>query len=319
MSKEKRLGKGLQALLGTPGDVAEATATARADGPHLGGPHFAASTASTSDVQRVNVYELDSNPFQPRKDFDEAEINALAESLREHGLIQPIVVRKVGSRFQLIAGERRMRAAIKAGWSEIPARVVDVGDRQVAELALVENLQRKDLNPLEKAASFQQYLERYGCTKEELASRLQIDRSTVANIVRLLELPESVQAALASGTISTGHARALLPLEEREQIALCQRIRAEDLSVRELEIVVQETISDTMAARPIAGTTKPPPKARRRSPRNEHLSALEQELRTALGTRVDLTEAQAGRGKIVIHFHGHDEFERLFGLLCGER
>ena len=136
-------------------------------------------------------------------------------------MIQPLVVRRHGDRYQLIAGERRLRAAIKAGWQQVPAQVREADDRQMSELAIVENLQRKDLNALEKAASFQQYLERYGCTQEELAGRLKIDRSTIANLIRLLELPEAIQQAIRTGTLSQGHARALLPLgDEREQIGV---------------------------------------------------------------------------------------------------
>ena len=173
----------------------------------------------------------------------------------EHGLIQPLLVRRAGQRFQLIAGERRLRAAIKAGWTEIPVRVREADDRQMAELAIVENLQRKDLNPLEKAASFDRYLEEYQCTQEELAGRLSIDRSTIANLIRLLELPGTVQDAIRGGTVSQGHARALLPLgDESEQVAFCQRIQKEGLSVRAVEQLVQEQIhSGESDRKPVAG------------------------------------------------------------------
>ena len=137
------------------------------------------------------------------------------------GCLQPVVVRRVDDRYQLIAGERRLRAAKQAGWTDVPVNIIEADDRQTAELAIVENLQRKDLNPLEKAASFQRYLEQYGCTQEELAGRLKLDRSTIANLIRLLELPEPVQDAVRQGKITPGHARALLPLgEEREQVAV---------------------------------------------------------------------------------------------------
>ena len=173
----------------------------------------------------MSVYEIDANPYQPRQQFDEEEIESLAASIQQHGLLQPVVVRQEGERYQLISGERRLRAAIKSGWTRLPAKVVEVEERQVAELAIVENLQRKDLNPLEKALSFEDYLGRYDCTQEELAARLDIDRSTIANLIRLLELPQPVQDALRQGKITQGHARALLPLgDEDEQRQVCEQI-----------------------------------------------------------------------------------------------
>ena len=157
-----------------------------------------------SGLLRLNVYQIENNPFQPRRDFDEAAIGELAESIKTHGLLQPLVVRRHGDRWQLVAGERRLRAAIKAGWSDVPVTVHAADDRQMAEIAMVENLQRKDLNPLEKAASFEAYLDQYGCTQEELAGRLQIDRSTIANLIRLLELPAGVKDAVRSGAHLAG-------------------------------------------------------------------------------------------------------------------
>lgn len=307
MTKERRLGRGLEALLGRPLD---------APGPQISRVQASSDEAAAAGLMNISVYEIDRNPFQPRRDFDEAEIDQLADSIQEHGLIQPVVVRRVGERYQLVAGERRLRAAIKAGWPDLPAQVKDVDDRQAAELAIVENLQRKDLNPLEKAASFQQYLERYQCTQEELARRLQIDRSTVANLIRLLELPNDVQTAVRAGAISQGHARALLPLgDEREQLSFCQRIQDEGLSVRATEALVGDMIqaADAEPLRLVTedGGRRPPRKAR-----NQHLAALEQELRAALGTKVDLRQTSQGRGKFVIHFKTHDEFQRLHDLLC---
>jgi ParB/RepB/Spo0J family partition protein len=200
MQAQRRLGRGLEALLGGTTPAKPHLAIHQPDGQPSGEP------------LKVSVYEIDNNPYQPRKDFDEAEIGQLAESLEQHGLLQPIVVRRAGERYQLISGERRLRAAIKAGWPDVPVYVRECDDRRLAEFAIVENLQRKDLNPLEKAASFQLYLDQYDCTQEELAGRLAIDRSTVTNLLRLLELPTMVQAALRAGAISQGHARALLPL-----------------------------------------------------------------------------------------------------------
>ena len=207
MSKDRRLGRGLAALLGTPleDEVARrrrsrsrapATAACRATldrllhRRRLAEPIDAGHARPAACLQ-LPVDEIEENPFQPRRDFSEAEIASLAESLKEHDMLQPILVRRVDGRYQLISGERRLRAAKHAGWTTIPARVREADDRLVAELAIVENLQRKDLNPVEKALSFKRYLDEHRCTQDDLARRLKIDRSTIANLMRLLELPGS--------------------------------------------------------------------------------------------------------------------------------
>ena len=307
MAKERRLGRGLEALLG---DLHEASVTQQAT----------AATAPAGGPLNLNVFDIDTNPYQPRRDFGDEDLESLAESLSAHGLIQPISVRKIGERYQLVAGERRLRAAIKAGWSEVPVQLIEADDRQVAELAIVENYQRKDLNPLEKAISFQRYLDQFGGTQEELAGRLQMSRSTVANLIRLLELPDEVQKAINSGAIAEGHARALLPLgEEREQVAMCRQVIADGLSVRRVEELVRETVqvpdaSGLNVVYPDEGTTKPTPKRTR----NGQVASLEQQLRLALGTKVEIRQGAKGKGKVVIHFNTHDEFERLLRQISGE-
>jgi len=353
VTKERRLGRGLEALLGRVPAKGESTprpALADGEGAHgrMTSPSYVAVAADeeeagagdepseaslrspsrrpwTAPVEeagpgnpvRLPLRDIESNPFQPRQEFDEADLQALCDSLRAHGLLQPIVVRRVADRFQLVAGERRLRAAAKAGWTDVPVQVIEADDRLATELAIVENLQRKDLGPLEKATSFQQYLEQYGCTQEELAGRLKLDRSTIANFIRLLELPGEVQDALRQGKISQGHARALLPLgDEREQTAFCQRIHQEGLSVRDTEALVQESI-ETADEEPLSVAGRVDAKARSRRTTSEHLAALEQEFRLALGTRVKLTHNARGRGKLLIHFGSHEEFERIRQHICG--
>ncbi len=306
MTQQRRLGRGLEALLGRP--------LQNPGGADTGADIISAEPRAVG-IPTLSIYEIDSNPFQPRQEFNEEEISSLAESIRRHGMLQPIVVRRAGQRYQLIAGERRLRAAIKAGLDEVPAQIKEADDRQMAEWAIVENLHRADLNPLEKAASFQRYLGQFQCTQEELAGRLSINRSTVANLIRLLELPEAVRQAVRDRKLSQGHARALLPLgEEQEQIAFAKRICGEGLSVRATEALVQETIRHADAEPLDAAGGHSVDRAHRT--RDENLASLENEFRRALGTQVDVKQGRGGRGRIVIHFNNHDEFERLQAQLC---
>jgi ParB family chromosome partitioning protein len=275
-------------------------------------------TDGSSRLIEVEISQIDSNPFQPRGEFPAAEIQSLADSLRAHGLLQPLIVRRHGDRFQLVAGERRLRAAVQAGWRRVPVRVVEADDRELAELALVENLHRKDLNPLEKAISFQRYLREFGVTQEQLASRLKMDRSTIANLIRLLELPAPVQQALRDGRISQAHARALLSLgDERTQIAFCERIQKEGWSVRQTEAMVNKVLAEqeeeeTDQFRVISAD----PPARPSRSQSQHIAALEREFRLALGTNVQIIHTRRGKGRVIIHFRNHDEFERIRRQIC---
>jgi ParB family chromosome partitioning protein len=202
-----------------------------------------------------------------------------------------------------------------ADWRQVPVQIRNVDDRQMAELAIVENVQRKDLNAIEKAESFQRYIDQYQCTQDEVAARVNIDRSTVANLIRLLELPADVKRMVCEGEISQGHARALLPLgDEQEQMQFAARIKKEGLSVRSTEQAVQDHIhsvdGDQLRIVDAEGNSRPVPR-----PRNEQLASLEQELRTALGTKVDLSQSAKGRGKFTVHFNSHEEFARLRQML----
>jgi ParB family chromosome partitioning protein len=245
------------------------------------------------------------------------------------------VVRAHGDRYQLIAGQRRLFAARRLGWGKVPVRVLEVDDRQMSEIAIVENLQRRDLDPLEKAASFKQYLASWGGTQDELAKRLSIDRSTVANLIRLLELPEAVQTRLRSGAISMGHARALLPLgDEEEQARLADRIASDGLSVRAIEAEVAEILrADDMAdedglgdegggqstsggSSTAAGTAVKRKPGRPATKRSSQTVAVENDLRRALGVKVVVHANGKGAGRIVIPFANLDEFQRLFEHLA---
>jgi ParB family chromosome partitioning protein len=290
----RRLGRGLEALLG------------REEGG------FEPGSYEGAELIQVAVDQVDPNPFQPRRQFDPAEIASLADSLRLHGMIQPIIVRAVGPRYQLIAGERRLRASIEARLHEIPARVLELDDQRVFELAMVENLQREDLNAIDKAGAFRDYLSRYGGTQEELASRLGIDRSTVSNLIRLLELPEAILGAVRSNQISQGHARALLGLEDAEtRIVAYRRVVVEHLSVRQTEALVSTGVPTPRRPRirkdPAHGPDARPP----------HVLDLELALHRHLGTTVTVRPRSPDRGQIVIDYHSREEFDRLarfFGL-----
>ena len=350
MSRERRLGRGLEALLGragldTPPPVTEGTAAvASRPGPGLGSgaarlilhaPDEVEQAAASLPTNEVAVAAVDPNPWQPRVVLGDTDLAELTESLRAHGLVQPIVVRQREGRYQLIAGQRRLAAARALDWKQVPARVLDVDDRQMAEIAIVENLQRRDLDALEKAACFRQYLATWGCTQEELARRLSVDRSTVANMIRLLDLPEVVQQHLRAGALSMGHARALLPLgDETEQARLAARVVAEGLSVRAVEAEVQEFLrgdeADDLATGALGDVRHDAEHARtdavpKRKPgrpatrRSSQVAAVEQQLRRALGAKVVVHANGKGAGRIVIPFADLDEFQRLLEQLCGER
>lgn len=339
VSKDRRLGKGLAALLGTPLDEqaggdqpttprqtprrdppkSEETAAASTTATPDPAAQSAAAAPATGQSVELSVYEIDNNPFQPRREFNESEIASLAESLKEHQQLQPVIVRKVGSRYQLISGERRLRAAIHAGLPTVRADIREADDRLVAELAIIENLQRKDLNAIEKAMSFRRYIDQHQCTQEDLAGRLKIDRSTIANLMRLLELPQPVIDQVNAEKISSSHARALLPLgDETQQVKLAAQVEAEKWSVRATEHHVAAILEAEDEAEGIlpgpgkSGKTGKP--AKTVSP---HIQSLQDDLKMQLGTKVEIRETRKGRGKITIHFASPEEFERLQQLLGG--
>ena len=318
MANERRLGTGLKALLDrVGGNYSEPELT-------MSELFSTTETQTVAPSNKVDITKIEANPFQPRKSFNEDSLKELAQSLQTQGLLHPIAVRQVGERYQIIAGERRVRAAMSLGWSEISVQILDKDDQQMAELALTENVQRIDLNAIEKAASFASYLETFGGTQENLAARLGIDRSTVTNMLRLLKLPKQLQDAVCQEHITAGHVRALLKLPELEQIEVAAKIQAEDWSVRETERFVQELLQTGEAESPKIpeqtwNLVDEDGETRAISPRSEQVQKLEDDFRYCLGgMKVKLTQTnEKGKGKLVISFANHAEFEQIHSTICG--
>ena len=282
-----RLGRGLNALIG------EMDRDTNHDGP----------------AHRLALDRIHHNPYQPRKRFDEDELKSLTDSVRTHGVLQPIVVRQVGDTFQLIAGERRLRAAQAAGLGEVPVHVVAFNDQQVFEAALVENIQRSDLNPIEKAQGFKEYLDKFGLTQEQLGAKLGLDRTTVTNLIGLLNLPDEVRDAVRLGQISLGHAKVLKGVPEAErQIALCRDTILKNHSVRALELIVKQQLDET----PSAGRTTAPAAPVEKT---AHVKGIEDDLRQRLAVKVEIKVKAKDKGQITIGFETNDDFERIVEAL----
>lgn len=292
MAKRDRLGKGLGALIAEyVGDEAQ----------------------NGESVRRLQVGAIEPNPFQPRREFDEEELADLSRSIKENGLLQPIVVRPAaeagsGARWQLVAGERRWRAITRLGWTDVPAIVKEVDDRTLLVLALVENLQRAQLSALDEAEAYHQLQEEFGLTQQEIAEAVGRDRSTVANTLRLLQLPPSVRRLLSDAVLSAGHARALLSLDDERAMAdAARRAVDQNWSVRELEAYVSRE-------RPA------PAKSRGGSARAKRDAAekrLEEELQRLFGTAVRIRRTRKNKGKVEIPFYSSEDFERIFEELTG--
>jgi ParB family chromosome partitioning protein len=282
MEKRPALGKGLSALI--------------PDAPEL----------RISPIE-VDLDRLSPNELQPRGHIDRAALEDLAKSIASNGIIQPIVVRKVGDRFQIIAGERRWRAAKMAGLLRVPIAVREVApgnERSVLEMALIENIQRENLNPIEEALAYRRLMDQFQMTQEAIASAVGKDRATVANVLRLLKLPDEVRAEVASGTLSMGHARALLGLaSEADQRRTARDVIARRLSVRETESFVKKMAE-----------SGPPPEPAPLKPVDVHTRAAEERLRLGLGTRVRIVR-HGPRGRIEIDFGSEDELIRIFEQL----
>src|SRR5262252_10575933 len=271
-------------------------------GALLGATTAASSEIAQSPAQELPIESIVPNPLQPRKSFDSSSLQDLSDSLRRTGVLQPVVVRRHGHQYQIVVGERRWRAAKMAGLSHIPAIVREATEAQSLELALVENLLREDLNPMEEAEAYQRLLTEFSWTQEELGERVGKDRSSVANFLRLLKLPDVIQADLRSGRLTMGHARALLSLtSSTDQLKLREQILAHSWSVRTTEDSVQ---------------TKRRPLPRRLSRRSADLTALEDSLRQALATRVRVIGNERA-GRIEIAYTSAEDLERLTELIVG--
>lgn len=294
--KKRGLGRGLGALIMNTTGVS----TASSAGSETGG------------VRQLHIDDLNPNPHQPRTHFDGATLTELADSIRAHGIIQPLVVTMAPDqpdRYWIVAGERRWRAARLAGLTVVPAIVREASPQQLMEWALVENVQRDDLNPLEEAVAFQALLADFGLTQAEVAERVGKSRSAVANSVRLLHLPPDAQQAIVDGRISAGHARALLslPAVDLMQTALAE-IVARQLSVRQTEALVKQMLE--APPRPVAEPIIDPNL-------QAHLSHLEDRFRSALSTRVSLNRNDDGSGRLVVHFYSDDDLDTIYRLITG--
>jgi ParB family transcriptional regulator, chromosome partitioning protein len=291
--KKTRLGKGLGALLGE---------------------YLPEDTSTAEGYRTVAVSHITANPFQPRREFSTEQLIELEGSIRENGLLQPLVVRPAGARapagaeWELVAGERRWRAVRRLGWSEVPVIVRELDDRALLVLAIVENVQRAELTPLEEAEAYRQLIEEFGFTQKEVAESVGRERSTVTNLLRLLQLPASVQRLVSGGALSMGHARALLGLADERRIAELARRAAEGgLSVR----VVEEMVRTARAGGSREAESKQKPGA------DPHLRHLEAELQRLLGTAVRIHTGRGETGRIEIPFYGADDFERVTEFLLG--
>jgi len=293
--KPRRLGRGLEALI--PGSPASAA-------------------AAVSDLQRIPLSRVRQNPYQPRRQFDPAELAELEASLKASGLLQPITVRRQGDAFELIAGERRLRAATNLGWSEISAIVRDFDDRTMLVLALVENLQRSNLNAIEEARGYRKLIEEFRLTQQQVAEAVGKDRTTVTNLLRVLSLPDTVQQMVEGGAISTGHARALLALNDAQHsLRLANETVDQALSVRELERRVRELIKPETASAP-KGTAAPGGKP---TPTDPAARRIEDDLRRYLQTDVKLHLTSGNQGRIEVAFYSNDDLDRILDLVLRER
>ena len=286
--KPRRLGRGLEALIGG-----------------------ASQPAASSELQRIALSRVRPNPYQPRREFDPDELADLEASIKASGLLQPITVRRAGDAFEIIAGERRFRAVTNLGWSEVPAIVREFDDQTMLVLALVENLQRADLNAIDEARGYRRLADEFKYTQQQIADAIGKDRATVANLLRLLSLPPAVQRMVEEGLLTAGHARAVLGVNgEAEQLALAQEVVARGLTVRDVE---QRTKSGPRRSDKAEATQPSAPV----QPADPAVRAVQDDLRRHLQTDVQIVLHGADKGSVRIAFYSAEDFERLVELLLG--
>lgn len=289
--KKKGLGKGLDALFAnTEINTKEITISNTAENVENG-------------ISYININDIKPNEGQPRKTFDEEKIGELADSIQEHGLIQPVVLRKAAKGYEIVAGERRWRACRKAGLKEVPCIIKELTDEENMLIAIIENMQREDLNPIEEAEGLNQMIVTYGLTQAEVSKSVGKSRPYITNALRLLKLPEKVREMVSNGDLSSGHARAIAGVSGKDaQIKIAEKIVKEGLSVRETEKLIKE--ADAPAKRP----------AKRKAEKNADVKRVEEDLKAVLGTRVNLSQS-GKKGKIEIEYYSREELERLIELL----
>ncbi len=293
----KGLGKGLGALIKAPASVS------------VKGIGAAASDPGTGElVQRVPLDQVVASPFQPRKRFHDEQLDELVESIREHGVIQPLIVRKVKGKFELIAGERRWRASTRLELEEVPVITRKASDREVLEMALIENLQREDLNPLEEAEAYSRLAKDFGLKQEEIAQRVGKNRATVSNAIRLLDLDKSVQGLVSQGLLSSGHAKAILGVKTKsEQRLLADLVVRKKMNVRATEKMVSEHITGKSTSKKVSGA--------KLSPQAEtYIRQIQDQLRGRYSTNIAVKHGEK-RGKIEIEYYGNEDLGRILELM----
>lgn len=307
MSKSKIvLGRGLGALIPS---MAEQDDSARPQTSVQESP----PEPQLAGVPEISVDLIRPNPFQPREDFEPQALEELKQSIIEHGILQPVTVRRTMEGYELVAGERRLRAAKAAGLRMIPAFIKDVeSDEELLELALIENVQREHLNPIEVATGYQRLMDECHLTQEQVATKVSKDRATVANLLRLLKLPGEIQDSVRRNELSVGHARAILPIPGREdQITVWKKVVHDELSVRRTEHLVREVLASAGKERPVRRPKAPSLAAHSLTP----FQPIESRLRHSLATQVHVRDAGNGKGEIVVEFYSIDELERIVELV----
>lgn len=291
---KRGLGKGLDSII--PAKVSSAAKEVKIVEQHIEG-----------QVVKVNITKVEPNRNQPRKTFDEDSLIELSESIKQFGIINPIIVTDKKDHYEIVGGERRWRAAKKAGLKEVPVIIKNLNEQEIAEIALIDNIQREDINPIEEAIAYKKLIDDFGYTQDVVAEKVSKSRVTITNSLRLLKLCDKVREMVVEGLLSTGHARALIPVDnEEEQITLAQKVFDEKLSVRETEKLVKN----------LGKTAKPKKSAPNKASMDAIYASLSEKCKQAVGTKVDIISKGDGTGKIEIEFYSNDDLEKITERLC---